>query len=394
MYLKKSAVFSILFFSLFMQGFTIFSLYRRLPLLLDPFDKNLQTMLLIIFSAAVTFLYCFSNIVIRFITVIIHLLSIFFLCKVLSITDLLFAFLLVALVTETLFFLPFPFTLCICFIELLLVCIVLGVLFDPPVLFVYACCLFEIVLVSVYVESKKERQKYSEENNRLENALNRISTTNLAYQNYVSLIEEKTMQTERNRITREIHDIIGYTMTNVLMLIQAALHSGKENWSQAEMLLLKAQIHSSTSVDDARLALRRLRDREVYQSQGANLFLHLIKTFSDVTSITIYTDFGNMPYILAQDVEKMIYRMLQEGMTNSFRHGKATTISVSFWCEQNTCTIRIRDNGQGSAGEIKEGIGIQGMRERIEQLGGIFSAESVSDGFIIQAVIPMGEPDE
>ena len=108
-------------------------------------------------------------------------------------------------------------------------------------------------------------------------------------------------------------------------------------------------------------------------------------------------DFGNLPEKLNGTVERIIFRMLEESMTNAFKHGTADLITIYFLYENGDIIIRIFDNGtrNGQNGtEVKEGIGLRGMRERIEPLGGTLTAQFVADGFLLRAVIPEGNPDE
>ncbi len=76
-------------------------------------------------------------------------------------------------------------------------------------------------------------------------------------------------------------------------------------------------------------------------------------------------------------------------MTNAFRHGKATEININFFKDKDNIKLSIRDNGKGSD-KIIEGIGLKGMRERIENLNGTFKAEVLSDfGFSLNVMIPL-----
>ena len=79
--------------------------------------------------------------------------------------------------------------------------------------------------------------------------------------------------------------------------------------------------------------------------------------------------------------------MVQEGLTNSLKHGKATHVRLHFWQEEHGVWVHINDNGLGSR-KMSEGIGIAGMRERIEQLGGRLRAANKQDGFELSAWIP------
>lgn len=104
-----------------------------------------------------------------------------------------------------------------------------------------------------------------------------------------------------------------------------------------------------------------------------------------------------MPSELPAEVEKLLYRLIQEGLTNAFRHGKASEVHISFWYDRGNLTIRIRDNGRGETLEANEegtlsserpGIGLAGLREQVEQRGGRFQAGAVMGGFLLEATLP------
>ena len=96
---------------------------------------------------------------------------------------------------------------------------------------------------------------------------------------------------------------------------------------------------------------------------------------------------GDVPWSFGEDIDLAVYRMVQEGLTNAFNHGKATQIKIQFWRDRPGIGINIHDNGFGSK-EMKEGIGMSGMKERIEQLGGWIRSGSTADGFELSAWFP------
>lgn len=223
---------------------------------------------------------------------------------------------------------------------------------------------------------------------RLEEAVTNLTKTNTAYQTYATYIEETSKDEERHRISREIHDIVGYSMTNLLMIVQAALYS--ENQDQVTELLQKAQTHINESLHEVRMALRKLRSTQKKTLHGSALIRYLTENFQKVTGIRIALDFISFPHKIDIDLEEILYRMLQEAMTNSFRHGRASEIRISFWTSGDFLIVQIRDNGKTHHGtQINEGIGIQGMRERMAGIGGSFTLESASDGFTVIARLPL-----
>jgi signal transduction histidine kinase len=83
----------------------------------------------------------------------------------------------------------------------------------------------------------------------------------------------------------------------------------------------------------------------------------------------------------------MIYRLIQQGLTNAFRHGKADSVRVNLWRADTEIRVTIADNGKGSE-DVQEGIGLQGMRERLSTVGGRIETRSRPDGFELSAAIP------
>ncbi|MEJ5188101.1 MAG: sensor histidine kinase [Breznakiellaceae bacterium] len=232
---------------------------------------------------------------------------------------------------------------------------------------------------------------------RLDQAYQKVVDANLDFQTYALFAREEAMEKERRRLAGELHDIIGYSLTNVIMLIQAA-QLGKGDSEQTHAILEKARLHADESLREARQALAILRSEPSDRPRGANLFLKLTKTFQEVTGIPIRVDFANLPAILPSDIEKIIYRLIQEGLTNAFKHGKATEVFISFWVAEGNITVRIRDNGQGDTSTYSQGIeptnkrtgiGLAGLREEVEQRGGCFNAGPVPGGFLLEATIPI-----
>ena len=88
-----------------------------------------------------------------------------------------------------------------------------------------------------------------------------------------------------------------------------------------------------------------------------------------------------------EDEENVIYRVIQEGITNAIRHGNASRIWITMMKEEADILLTIKDDGIGSK-EIKSGFGTKHMKERIGMLGGTVSFDG-SNGFTVSARIPI-----
>ncbi len=232
---------------------------------------------------------------------------------------------------------------------------------------------------------------------RLDSAYRKVADANIDFQTYALFAREEAMENERKRLAGEIHDIIGYSLTNLIMLIQAAQYS-KGGIEETAGILEKARIHANESLAEARRALACLRSRDADRPRGANLFLRLTRNFQDVTGVTVHTSFGNIPPILPRVLEKALYRVIQEGLTNAFRHGRAKEVDVSFWRDGSLVHVRLRDDGSAAPDGKNEaeraGIGLAGLRDRIAELGGELEAGPVPGGFALHASVPLTEDDD
>jgi signal transduction histidine kinase len=117
----------------------------------------------------------------------------------------------------------------------------------------------------------------------------------------------------------------------------------------------------------------------------------LITAFSEVTKIEVSAHMPDLPDSLSEELDWLIYRVIQEALTNTFRHGQANHVFINVHLQNKLVSIKIRDNGLGTA-TIKLGCGLTGIQERVKDLGGRFEVESGPDqGFIIKILIPWAQ---
>jgi len=219
-------------------------------------------------------------------------------------------------------------------------------------------------------------------------ALERLTKANLGYQAYSTNLELDTLKKERNRVSREIHDSVGYSLTNIRVMLDAVSLLMDEDPRQARSLIRKSMEEAGICLEETRAAMRQLRSKEINRPKGIRAFFELMQVFSEATGIKVSAEFGNVPSSYGSKIDKVIIRFIQEGLTNSFRHGRATEIAVFFWQSKGYLTVRIQDNGCGVS-DLHEGIGLSGMRERLDEVQGRLHFQSISSGFKLEALIPL-----
>jgi signal transduction histidine kinase len=254
---------------------------------------------------------------------------------------------------------------------------------------------FAWVLAVVIRELDAARVRAQDEVEHLDSTIDRITDINASFQNSLALAEEEYARKERDRITRDVHDIVGYALTNQLMMIEAATVLAGPGDGRLRELLGMAKENVAEGLRETRRTLYGIRERDEARAPDFSLLLKLTRNFQAVTGIRVDVDFADSRGKLDPAVWMAIFRLIQESMTNALRHGAAQNISIFFRESEDEVRLVVRDDGAGARGaddaaaaEPSEGIGLRGMRERLEALGGRLRAGDAGGGFVVEAAIP------
>jgi signal transduction histidine kinase len=221
-----------------------------------------------------------------------------------------------------------------------------------------------------------------------------LADTNIKLQNIAAQIGIKTEERERTRIAREIHDTVAYTLTNLLSLLDAYRERLQESSQNIPEEVLQARSLVRDGLYDVRVVLRGLRPEKNEGSNRIGDVKRLINVFGQATGIKIDLEYGDIPQYPGKNIEEVLYRVVQEGLTNSFRHGQATEVFVHFYCIKNGIGLTICDNGLGTE-TYTGGFGLLGIKERVETLGGLVSVDSqLGKGFTLRVWMPLTNEEE
>ena len=200
---------------------------------------------------------------------------------------------------------------------------------------------------------------------------------------------------ERRSLARELHDGVGQGLTAVKMDIGIALRGDVD--PRSRKALEEARDVTDTTLRDVR-DMSQLLHPSVLDDFGlpATLTTYL-RNFSHRSNIrTQLTEV--MVARLAPEVELCVYRIVQEALSNVARHSGASVCTVSLSTSGTQLHLQVEDNGRGigSAAEravVRQGLGLIGMRERAQALGGTFSIEDrVGGGTALSVVLPLADP--
>jgi signal transduction histidine kinase len=199
--------------------------------------------------------------------------------------------------------------------------------------------------------------------------------------------EQLLIERERNKIAGEIHDTVGHTLTTVIVELEAAKRLMKKNTELSLEKLDLAQEQVRKGLNDIRKSVRTLRDgQEVLEFSPS--IVSIIEETEKHSGVSIeYTleDLNNID----KDIQRVLLRALQEGLTNGIRHGECSEFKLSISEVNNYIFFSLSDNGCGA--ETSEfGFGLSNMKHRVEQLNGKLTVDlKKNSGCSIYIEIPL-----
>jgi signal transduction histidine kinase len=205
----------------------------------------------------------------------------------------------------------------------------------------------------------------------------------------------ESQEVERRRVARELHDEVGQLLTGLKLVLQmtaAGAPAGqKAGLDEAETLVSELMARVRQLSLDLRPAM--LDDLGLLPA----LLWH-IPRYSQQTAVAVDFKHGGIEgRRFAPETETAAYRIIQEALTNVARHSGVAQATVRVWCDSETLTVQVEDEGAGLDSEalLASGktSGLAGMRERAVLLGGQFSVEaSPGRGTHLTALLPLAEP--
>ncbi|MFD5009073.1 sensor histidine kinase [Streptomyces chartreusis] len=192
---------------------------------------------------------------------------------------------------------------------------------------------------------------------------------------------------ERLRIARELHDSLTHSISIVKLQAGVAAHLARKRGEDVPPALLAIQEASGEAMRELRATLEVLRTDEPTGTPA--LLVERARAAGVAVDLTVTGD--ERP--LAATVDRAMYRIVQEALTNAARHAGPAKVSVQLTYEEGDLTIRVEDDGTADPSRPPTaGIGLTGMRERVTALGGTLEAAPRAEGgFAVRARLPLGE---
>ena len=187
---------------------------------------------------------------------------------------------------------------------------------------------------------------------------------------------------ERGRIARDLHDQIGQSLTAMLLGLDRQLERPDSSVVGAHDELLRLRRLTAVTLADVRRIALDLRPSVLDELGLAAALRRFAREANERYGIAV-TVLVEIPERLARQVETVLYRVVQEALTNVVRHAHAAEASIVVTVSRGSVQLVVEDDGVGfdpAALEPAERIGLIGMRERLELLGGSLRLESAPGG--------------
>ena len=224
------------------------------------------------------------------------------------------------------------------------------------------------------------------ERHRIEEELRMAFQANRELNSYLALSEKIAEDRERKRIAREIHDTLGHALTGISAGIDAVKVLVDIDTNRAKEQLNNVSVVVRDGIRDVRGSLNKMRPGALENNTLKEALIKIIREYEAISNLEIHLlyKWDNIDLDIAK--EDIVFRVIQESITNSVRHGHAKTIWIELLEEEEAYVMTIQDDGVGFD-ELHYGYGLKQMQERLMIIGGSVRFEN-RDGFYTHIKIP------
>lgn len=221
---------------------------------------------------------------------------------------------------------------------------------------------FVLLLINALLAERQSREK--------------LMLANEQLRQYALRIKDQATLEERNRIARDIHDSLGHFLTALNIQLEGALKLWESNPARSKKFLAEAKRLGSSALQEVRQSVSILRSDPVQGGSLESAIASLVKETYDTTGVLPNYSI-NLERPLPIEISTAVYRVVQEALTNIYKHAAATEVQITLNATTTELSLVIQDNGRGfKVDQNTTGFGLQGMRERATAVEAQFDIES------------------
>jgi signal transduction histidine kinase len=200
---------------------------------------------------------------------------------------------------------------------------------------------------------------------------------------------------ERNRIARELHDVVGHSVSLMTVQASAVRRLMRPDQAKERAALETVEAAGREALTEMRRMVGVLRSGEDAPNLAPPPTLDQLGGLADTfrrAGLDVVMESDGEPVPLPPGLDLTAYRLVQEALTNTLRHAEATRVAVCIRYGEQALLLTVRDDGSGPNGS-PPGTGLLGMRERVAVYGGTLTAGAAAGGgFELRAELPLAAP--
>jgi PAS domain S-box-containing protein len=209
---------------------------------------------------------------------------------------------------------------------------------------------------------------------------------------------QKVQDDERKRIARELHDSVGQLLAAIGMNIEVVKSQAHKLDSDAAGAVSDNAALVQQVSNEIR-TLSHLLHPPLLDVAGVSSALRwYVDGFAERSKIKVDLEIPADLGRLSPNIEITIFRIVQECLTNIHRHSGSATAAITLSQNGNALLLQVKDSGKGISLEKQQeltlgrgGVGVEGMRERVKQLGGLLEIQSAGTGTVVSATLPLAQ---
>lgn len=239
---------------------------------------------------------------------------------------------------------------------------------------------FIVLLMVMFNQQIAERQKAVDLAESLESANAKLAAS-------AAKIESLTLQNERQRMARELHDTLAQGVAGLVLQLEAVkAHLGANRTERASAIVEQSITRARSTLAESRAAIDNLRAVPVNVMDAVR---EQVERFKLSSGLVCELELSVTENQLAPETIDHAINILSESLTNIARHAQASKVNVEFFIQNKTLQLEVRDNGKGFdvAQQTKGHYGLVGMHERARLTGGMLSIESDANGTCVQFIV-------
>ncbi|MDP9424577.1 MAG: histidine kinase [Actinomycetota bacterium] len=248
---------------------------------------------------------------------------------------------------------------------------------------------FFAFVVGICAVAQKAVQRHKESRE----LLAKLEVANDELRRYAERVRELTISEERGRMARELHDAAGHHLAVVNLQLEAATRLLERDPEGVGGALERARTAAADAMGEVRRSVRALKPLAMEDRTGTGALAALAREFGGTGAPAVSFTVSGTEEELPPEAELVLYRALQEGLTNAAKYSGAGRVDAELAFAPGSVKLTVADDGRGAAGTGASGgggFGIPGLRERAAALCGTVSVRNGDGGgYVLELELPV-----